>query len=98
MRAMARKFGVTATTVRRAVDGTSWAHEPNGAPIDLRRLRHNSGSRRLSEEQALQILKMRSGGAGAKELSMQFGVSVFTIYDLCAGRTWSHLDRKERAA
>ena len=98
LRGMARKFGVTAITVRRAVDGTSWAHQPNGTPVDVRRLRHNSGSRRLSEEQALQILKMRAGGVGAQELSRRFGVSVFTIHDLCAGRTWSHLGRKERAA
>lgn len=46
---------------------------------------------------AAQALRIRDGGESPVALAKEFEVNVTTIYDICSGDTWNHLEEKANA-
>jgi hypothetical protein len=47
----------------------------------------------LDDGRTLQALRMLSAGSSVREVAVEFGTSVWCIYDLRGGRTHKHLSR-----
>ena len=55
----------------------------------------SNGSCKIKEDQIAIIRSLRKNGMKAKEIANRYNVSTCAIYNICAGKTWSHVDQKE---
>lgn len=57
---------------------------------------HNSYGRKLTDSQALEILRLRASGITLSALAGRYSISTATVSNICRGATYSHLARPER--
>lgn len=92
---LARKYGVSRSSISRIVSGDSWSavsgfngekeRSPGG------RGKHHAMAK-LSEEEVLEIVRLyRLGGATHKGLGLRFGVSASQVGSIVRGEKWSRL-------
>lgn len=83
--------------VRRCVNRRhiSWKSPGENAADRTRHGTENQGSRhgaaKLTESAVMQIRKARADGQRPTDLALQFGVSVPTVSNILARRTWRHV-------
>ena len=46
---------------------------------------------KLTTDQVIQIRQMRNNGFQLKDIASEFGISISTVYGICARTNWSHL-------
>jgi len=52
-----------------------------------------SASSKLTEEQAIELIRAKKSGKSTKAISDQFNISYYTVLEIVRGRSWKHLDR-----
>lgn len=98
-RDLARRFGVTKSSVICVVNRTSWSHVPylreeelasrRAACRDRRGSRH--GMAKLTEADIPTIRSLCAGGLSQREIALRYGVSTSTVMRLATGKTWTHV-------
>lgn len=72
-------------------------HQENMADM-MRKKRQISGERvhsgKLTEAQAIEILRLHRAGRSAKQLSKQFGIAPVNVWCLTSGRHWKYLHER----
>jgi len=91
---LAAKYGVTETTIYDILTGKTWASV--GGPIVKRRSQEEMRgethpSAKLTERDVVEIRERHCSGGPVSELASEFGVGQATIYDIVAGKTWTHI-------
>jgi hypothetical protein len=51
-----------------------------------------NGHAKVTEEDITQIKRMKNIGIHVDDIAVQYGISKWTIYDICRGRIWKHVD------
>lgn len=52
-----------------------------------------SASSKLTEEQAIELIRYKKSGVRTDEIADKFGVSYYTVMEIVRGRSWKHLNR-----
>ncbi len=75
-------------------DGEIWVPLPNWSIPGLasRPRGEKPNNAKLNKKQVRDIRKLRSEGVSKAELGRRFGVTPETISDICARRTWKHVE------
>lgn len=47
---------------------------------------------KVTEEQVREIRKLRLSGQKLKDIAAKYGIAEYTVYSICAKRTWKHVD------
>ena len=91
---LAKRYGVSLSTISTARTGRSWKHLPGAAP-GLRVLRGEQIHLAKLTDDAVRVI--RASDLSADELAARYGVRARAIKDVLVGRTWKHVDAQGRA-
>lgn len=87
---MARRFGVTQATVRRARLGMAWGRElPPAPPVDVERAPHFRA--KLSDEQVRDLRARFEAGETRQSLVARFGITSSTVRKVARREVYAHV-------
>jgi hypothetical protein len=95
-RAVAERFGITASYARDIAVGVKWAHVASGK-VDVydrkRHLRRGAAchTAKLTEEDVREIRRLREEGLLLGDLATRYGVSTSTLWAIITRTSWTHI-------
>jgi group I intron endonuclease len=96
---IAADYGVWPRTARQAIQGHRWAYlndiEPPVVATDDVPPALKCNTAKLTEQQVIDMRRLRKAGAGSGLLAKMYGIGEKTARDATNGRTWTHLNEVE---
>jgi hypothetical protein len=88
--ALAREYGVTASAICEAVNGTKWSHLADGTPVRPRTWAAGEahGRAKLTWDDVAEIRRRAAGGEQQRPLGREFGVSQPVISKIVRREIW----------